>query len=122
VLGCGLKGADVTEVKRRTVAIVDGDDAVLDSFRLLLEVAGRPAQVFTSAAYFPQANVRYFGCIILDYHMPHMTGLQLVERLHADGSGIPIMPVTGSPSPAILARAAELGIERILENLLVTMI
>jgi len=39
-LGFGLKGADMTEAKRRTVAIVDDDHAVLDSFRFLLEVAG----------------------------------------------------------------------------------
>jgi two-component system, LuxR family, response regulator FixJ len=112
----GLKGADMTEAKRRTVAIVDDDHAVLDSFRFLLEVAGCPVEVFASAADFLKANRRHFGCMILDHHMPHMTGLQPVERLRADGSGIPTMLVTGSPSPAIVARAAELGIERVLEK------
>ena len=47
--------------------------------------------------------------------MPEMTGLELVERLRADGSGIPILLITGSPSPAIATRAAELGI-RVLEK------
>jgi CheY-like chemotaxis protein len=44
-----------------------------------------------------------------------MTGLELAERLRADGSGIPILLITGSPSPAIAARAAELGI-RVLDK------
>ena len=106
----------MTEAKRRTVAIVDDDHAVLDSFRFLLEVAGYLVEVFASAAEFLLANVHRFACLILDHHMPNMTGLELVERLRADGSGIPIMLVTGLPSPAILARAAELGIERVLEK------
>jgi CheY-like chemotaxis protein len=48
--------------------------------------------------------------------MPEMTGLELAERLRADGSSIPILLVTGSPSPVIVARAAELGINRVLDK------
>ena len=33
------------------------------------------------------------------------------RRLRADGAVIPILLITGSPSPTIAARAAELGIE-----------
>jgi FixJ family two-component response regulator len=106
----------MTEAERRTVAIVDDDHAVLDSFRFLLEAIGYAVETFTSAAEFLKANVHRFACLILDHHMPNMTGLELVERLRADGSGIPIMLVTGSPSPAIVARAAELDIERVLEK------
>jgi FixJ family two-component response regulator len=36
--------------------------------------------------------------------------------LRNDGAGIPILLITGSPSPAIVARAAELGIVRVLEK------
>jgi len=106
----------MTEAERRTVAIVDDDPDVLDSFRFLLEVIGYTVETFASAAEFLLANVHRFVCMILDHHMPHMTGLELVERLRADGSGIPIMLITGSLSPSIVARAAELGIERVLEK------
>jgi CheY-like chemotaxis protein len=34
--------------------------------------------------------------------------------LHADGASIPILLITGSPSPAIIARAGELGINKVL--------
>ena len=50
--------------------------------------------------------------------MPEMTGLELAARLRADGSGIPILLITGSPSPAIAARAAEVGITKVLMSLL----
>ena len=48
--------------------------------------------------------------------MPLMTGLELAAKLRADGAGIPILLITGSPSPAIRARAAEIGINRVLEK------
>ena len=90
--------------------------AVRDSFRFLLEVMGHLVETFASAAEFLQANMQHFACLILDQYMPHMTGLELVERLRADGSGIPILLMTGSPSPAIVARAAALDIYRVLEK------
>ena len=45
--------------------------------------------------------------------MPNMTGLELAGRLRADGALIPILLITGSPSPTITARAARLGIKLI---------
>jgi two-component system response regulator FixJ len=106
----------MTEAERRNIAIVDDDLAVRDSLRFLLEVIGHLVETFASAAEFLKANIQHFACLILDHHMPNMTGLQLAERLRADGVGIPILLVTGSPSPAIVARAAELGVERVLEK------
>ena len=101
----------MTEAERRTVAVVDDDQAVRDSLRFLLEVIGYTVEIFASAAEFLQANVRHFACLILDHHMPNMTGLELARRLRADGAVIPILLITGSPSPTIAASAAELGIE-----------
>jgi two-component system response regulator FixJ len=100
----------MTEAERRTVAIVDDDYAVRDSLRFLLEVIGYAVETFASAADFLQANVRHFACLILDHHMPNITGLELAERLRADGAVIPILLITGSPSPTITGRATELGI------------
>ena len=106
----------MTEVEQRRVAIVDDDRAVRDSLRFLLEIIGHPVETFASAAEFLKADIQHLACLILDHHMPEMTGLELAERLRADGSGIPILLITGSPSPAIVARAAELGINRVLEK------
>ena len=100
----------MVEVNQRTVAIVDDDDAVRDSLRFLLEVIGHPVETFASAAEFEEAEMQRLACLILDHHMPEVTGLELVERLQVDGLGIPIVLITGSPPPAIAARAAELGI------------
>ena len=104
----------MTETQQRKIAVVDDDHAVRESLRFLLEVAGHTVETFSSAAEFLKGEMHYLWCLILDHHMPHMTGLQLAERLREAGVNIPILLVTGSPSPAIVARAAELGIERVL--------
>ena len=101
----------MTEVECRTVAVVDDDLAVRDSLRYLLEVIGYDVEIFASAAEFLQANVRDFACLILDHHMPNMTGLELARRLRADGAVIPILLTTGLPSPTIAADAVGLGIK-----------
>jgi len=105
----------MSQMEQRAVGIVDDDQAVRDSLRLLLEVVGHPVETFASAAEFLAAGPHDLACLILDHHMPQMTGLQLAEKLHADGSSIPILLVTGLPSPAIVTRAAQLDI-RVLEK------
>ena len=106
----------MTEAERRTVAIVDDDYAVRDSLHFLLEVMKHPVETFASAAEFLKADRRHLACVILDHHMPRMTGLELAERLWADDAAIPILLITGSSTPSIVARAAEVGIDRVLEK------
>jgi two-component system, LuxR family, response regulator FixJ len=105
----------MSEIEQRAVGIVDDDQAVRDSLRFLLEVVGHRVETFASAGEFLSAERHDLACLILDHHMPEMTGLQLAEKLHGDGSSIPILLITGSPSPAIVARAAQLDI-RIVEK------
>lgn len=106
----------MTEANQRQVAIIDDDDAVRNSLQFLLEVVGYPVVAFASAAEFLEADAGNLACLILDQHMPNMTGLELAVRLRADGVDMPIMLITGSPSPDMVARAAELGIDRVLEK------
>ena len=93
-----LKGQRLAEVERRKVAIVDDDHAVRESLQFLLEIWGHAVEAFQSAAEFLDAEVQRFACLILDHHMPNMTGLELAEKLRSDGNLLPIMLITGSPS------------------------
>ena len=114
--GVHPSGSDMAEVNQSTVAIVHDDAAVRDSLKFLLEILGHSVETFASAAEFLKTDKQHLGCLFLDYHMPEMSGMELAERLRGDGSGIPILLITGSPSPAIVARAAELGVTRVLEK------
>jgi FixJ family two-component response regulator len=106
----------MSEAKRQTIAVVDDDDAVRDSLRFFVETLDHPVVTFASGREFLAHDSSDLACLILDHHMPEMTGLQLAEQLHAGGTRLPILLMTGMPSPSIVARAAELGIERVLEK------
>jgi two-component system response regulator FixJ len=101
----------MTEAPLRKIAIVEDDSAVLDSLRMLLEVMGYPAATFSSAADFLRADMRDVECLVLDHHMPGMTGLELAARLRAEGAVVRILLITRLPAPATFARVAELDIE-----------
>jgi FixJ family two-component response regulator len=83
-------------------------------------VVGYKVAIHASAKVFldDRANGSTTGpaCLIVDQHMPLMTGLELAEKLRDEGANIPILLITGSPSPAIVARAAQLGIVNVLEK------
>lgn len=97
-------------------AVIDDDLAVLDSLRFLLEVTGHRVATYPSAAAYLADDVQQAACLIIDQHMPQMTGLELLARLRAEGVDTRVMLITGSSTPAIRARAAELGVMKVLEK------
>ncbi len=97
------------------VAIVDDDEAVLDSFRLMLEVMGASVRTYLSGPAM-LADRNWGHCLILDQNMPGMTGLELARQLRADNHAIPILLVTAAPRPHIVREALAIGIERVLEK------
>jgi two-component system response regulator FixJ len=98
------------------VAIVDDDPAVLDSLKFLLEVVGYTVATYESATAFLEQGAELPACMIVDQHMPRMTGLELAQTIRDKEMNIPVMLITGSPSPAIVARAAEVGVVKVLEK------
>jgi len=98
------------------IAIIDDDAAVLDSLRFLLEVSGHRVATFGSATEFLQSDGVAAPCLIVDQHMPNMTGLELIARLAATPGERTIMLITGSASAAIRERAAALGVAKVLEK------
>lgn len=98
-----------------TIALIDDDPAVLDSLRFLLEVSGHRVAVYRSAAEFLARGDRGAACMIVDQHMPQMSGLELIARLD-EAQRRHVMLITGSLTPAISERAAALGVALVLEK------
>ena len=98
------------------VAVVDDDPAVLESFRFILELAGYEVSTYPSAMAYLAARGTAPRCLILDQHMPMMTGLELAKALRINGSQIPVLLITAAPSTAIADRAIEIGIVCVLEK------
>jgi FixJ family two-component response regulator len=101
----------------RLVAVVDDDDAVRDSLRFLLEIAGHQVATYGSAAQFlHEAPIGELACLVVDQHMPEQTGLQLVSQLRAQGVTLPVALITGSPSPDLIRLAGELDVAMVMEK------
>jgi two-component system response regulator FixJ len=79
-----------------TVYIIDDDNGVRTSIRVLMKSVGLPAVAFASAQEFLSSyNPLMAGCVILDIRMPGMSGMELQEALNERGAVIPVIFVTG---------------------------
>lgn len=99
----------------RLIAIVDDDPAVCDSTRVLLEVHDFEVSTYLSSTDFLNDSPK-IGCLIVDYHMPGLNGLELVTELRARGSEAPVIMITATTDPSVERRAVEQGIKRVLQK------
>jgi FixJ family two-component response regulator len=99
------------------VCIVDDDEAVRDSMRVLVESYGHPVQDYPSAiAYLGGQRESEPGCLLLDLHMPGMDGLELVELLRRRRVQTPAIIVTGRRDPSQMQRVKDAGVLALLNK------
>jgi two-component system response regulator FixJ len=92
------------------IYVIDDDDVVRDSLRALLEVRGYTVRDFDSGdSFFSEAPDLSHCCLVVDIHMPGMTGLDLVGALRARGETVPAILITGRRDTHIDAQAATFG-------------
>lgn len=93
-----------------TVFIVDDDEAVRGSLKLLLKTLGLPAQAYASAQEFLAGfDPGRSGCLVLDIRMPGMSGLELQEELNTRGAMLPIVFITGHGDVPMAVEAMQRG-------------
>jgi FixJ family two-component response regulator len=93
-----------------TVFVVDDDRAVRESLALLVQSVGLEVETFAGAGEFLDAySPDRRGCLITDIRMPGMSGLELQERLTADGYHIPVIVLTGFGDVPAAVRALKGG-------------
>lgn len=85
---------------KATVFVVDDDPTVRESLSLLLRSAGYTVQAYPSALEFMHAYEDTPGCLLLDIHMPGLSGLDLQDWLITKRSAIPIIIITGQSDEA----------------------
>jgi FixJ family two-component response regulator len=77
------------------VAIVDDDQGMRQAMRRVLETEGFLTEVFTSAEAFLAAGAASrVQCLVLDIHLPGISGPELHRRLLSMGRWIPTVYVT----------------------------
>lgn len=100
------------------IYIVEDDSAARDSLRLLLEAKSLETRDFASAEAFLDEPRLPDGsdCLVVDVHMPGMSGLDLVEELRRRGDQMAVIVMTGQPSDRNTARSQAAGALAVLEK------
>jgi len=100
----------------KTVAVIDDDEGVRESLAFMLGVVDHRVETFASAIEFLKEATGRFVCVIVDQHMPGMTGLELVQQLRSAVRKLPVMLLSGALSDADRNRAKALKVDEVLEK------
>lgn len=107
----------LSDIMGQMIFIVDDDKAVRHSLTLLLASEGLESQGFASPQEFldrcrPSNDDR----LIIDVDLPGMNGIELLQRLRADGLSSRVVVITGKPSTFVRQQALAAGAMAFLEK------
>jgi two-component system, LuxR family, response regulator FixJ len=93
-----------------TIFVVDDDEAVRSSMKLLLKSVGLAATAIGSAQEFLAGyDQSQPGCLVLDVRMPGMSGLELQQQLNLRGATLPVIFITGHGDIPMAVEAMQHG-------------
>ena len=107
----------VPHTPQPTIYVVDDDDAVRDSLKILLESYQLTVRDFGSVPEFldglqPVDN----SCLVLDLHLPAMGGFDVMNTLSRRRVRLPVIVITGRSDSQTKARALAAGAVAFLEK------
>ena len=92
------------------IAVIDDDASVRRAVQRLLQSAGFTVETFATARAFLDADYQTQpACLVLDVHLPGMSGFQLQEYLAAAGVPIPIVFMTAYDDESTRERVNRAG-------------
>jgi FixJ family two-component response regulator len=93
------------------ISIIDDDEDFREALQGLMTSMGFRVEAFSSALDFlARTNIRDTSCLIVDVHMPRMTGIELHRHLVESGYAIPTILITAYPDDSVRARALADGV------------
>ena len=92
------------------VFVVDDDQSIRELLGWLMQRHGLKAELFADAASFLKAyRPEHPGCLILDLHLPGMSGLDLQSYLNDQGVVLPVIFLSGGGNVSTAVRAVKGG-------------
>jgi FixJ family two-component response regulator len=102
---------------RPVISVVDDEEQILDLVRRVCAPMNWHVQTFTRAgAFLEVADPDTPGCLILDYMLPDMSGLQLLEQLHQREIWLPVIFISGRAQVSTAVAAFKAGTMDFLEK------
>lgn len=91
------------------ISIVDDDESIRESTKALVRSLGYSARTFSSAEEFLDSNPDDTNCLILDIQMKGLSGVELLDRLIAQGRRTPVIFVTAFPDERVRNHVLDAG-------------
>ena len=99
------------------IAIVDDEEPVRRALGRLLESAGMTVEKYSSGRDFlVAAKHSRPACVLLDLHMPDMSGFEVLAALQEEKAEIPVVVITGYHSRDAKARVQAQGAATLLQK------
>ena len=97
-------------LEKKQIYILDDDESVLRSLKLLLNSYGFEVSAFTSSEeFFANVPSSHEGCLILDIHMPGLNGWDTQQRLTKEGYNLPVIVITADKDDRFKEKALKAG-------------
>ena len=100
----------MASTQQRLVLVVEDDDSMREAMARLLQAAAFDTAVYASAEALLAAGAGAgAACIVSDFKLPAMTGLDLLSELRTRGGWPPVILVTAHDSPQLRDEAQRRG-------------
>lgn len=105
-----IKKSDKTSSDKKQIYILDDDESVLRSLKLLMVSYGFAVETFSSAEeFFKVVPNSAIGCLILDIHIPGLNGWDTQKRLTKTGYNLPVIVITADKDDRFKEQALKAG-------------
>ena len=92
------------------IAVVDDEEPVRKALGRLLRASGMEVECYAGGGEFLEGSARRRpDCVVLDLHMPGMSGLQVLAALRLARPGIPAVIITAHDAPEIRRQCLAAG-------------
>lgn len=99
------------------VIVVDDDAAVRQSLKFALELEGMNVRLYESGAeLLAEPELPANGCLVVDYYMPTMNGVELMDKLRRRLVKLPAILITARATDDMRSRAARSGFRQVIEK------
>jgi DNA-binding response OmpR family regulator len=89
--------------------VVDDDAALLGALEFALRAEGYRVETCSDAEAALRAPAEQLACLVIDYKLPDLDGMDLAQRLRNAGVTAPMILITSNPDARCRARAARGG-------------
>ena len=102
--------AVVATDQHQPIVVVEDDAGMSKAIARLLRAAGFQPTSFASAEELLQTEaVDFAACLVLDIHLPGLSGLELARLLVTSGRAKPVIFITGQDEASLRDEAQQLG-------------